>query len=740
MKKKVLVALLVVLMVGILAFSVIACQKKPSGTEKPPVDDGTETGVCPVCKEGEILEGDAMCDDCLEKKDKNLLVMLNGVVAAIDNTIAGITDIEKQASVSASIFVDVAIDGGDPYQVRLDIAGSIDDTTANKNWAQIDADILGVQVSLFAVNDGEEEILYVGQNIFDKQKTWYKLDQVADDELLSKTACNAILGLVKNIDAATTTKLENGFLGGYVNGVLDVVTMLSTLFSSTGTDATSFVTADGYATTLNLAELAEVVPMLGSFLGGVDAGLLGIIETVGGILLGGDLEIGAGTASFTPGNSPDISLSVGVEDELFTGLALNYKGEFELEEGKETEISVSFGLDNVSLSSSSKAYKAPFTGAPSDLAIAIDLGLVVPEGITTEAISAQIVINPIVNVDFSDLSAIKVDLSEITAQAIATVGTEEIVVAEYNTDGSEDIIIDLAVINKIVPGYITDANRYYVVPLNLNEKLGNTAYDSDAEVAQAADEFNAINYIYGLVQDIMNGGDIMGTIMGAVGNIEAIIDQLAPLFSEEVIAVANGKATLNVEALIDELLKNGGLIAEIDAEWNSFGLYLGGSDTKANLTLADLLDKDAVYTNIIALVNTIIFENQTEYATYTAWAEAGKEFNEEYVTDIATALGIELNTENLYDGLSLFVGGYAQDGLGFSIGASIDDQTLALTLGLDIVERNDALVGTITINDSAVNTGDAGAAPLTDTLIGAVKAWLSANEVYIDGFNPQPQA
>ncbi len=757
MKKKVLIVLLVVLMVGILAFSVVACKGKTTTPTTPTTPTEEEPGVCPICGEGEVADGEAMCSDCASTKNTNLTNMLGAVVDSIDNTLAGIGDIEKQASVSASIFVDVKVDDA-TYAVKLDIAGSIDDTTANKNWAQIDANILGVEVSLFAVNDGAEEILYVGQNIFNEEKTWSKLDQVADDKLLSETACNAILGLVASLsekgegeDMSTVEKLQAGLIGSLAGEILPLVpTIAGSVFTSTTDDVLSFTTKDGYATNLNLAELSPVLGMLGELLGG-NQDILGIVETVGGILLGGTVDFSAKEV-FTPGpNPPAISLAVGVEDELFTGLELSYAGIFEIEEGKETEISVAFGLDNVSLSGKSKSYKTPFTGAPSDLAIAIDLGLVVPSGICEEAISAQIVINPVVNVDFSDFSAIKVDLSEITAKAIATVGTKEIVVAEYNTDGAEDIYIDLAVINEIIPGYITAENRYYKVPLNLTEKLGDTAYDSDAEVSQAADDFNAINYIYGLVQDIMNGGDIMGTIMGAAGNIEAIIDQLAPLFSEDIIAVADGKATLNVEALIDELLKNGGLIAEIDAEWNSFGLYLGDSDTKAELTLAELLDKDAVYTNIIALVNTIIFENQTEYATYTEWATAGKEFNEEYVTDIASALNIDLDTTNLYEGLSLFVGGYAQDGLGVTLGASIGDETLALTLGLDIVERDDALEGTLEIDPSTTvidtgatygegETAEKGIDILLDTLVGAVKAWLNANKVYIDGFNPQSQA
>ncbi len=785
MKKKVLVALLVVLMVGILAFSVIAC-KKPSGTEKPPVDDDVvdgDTVTCPACGENDMEKTDTMCGDCAEIRNTNLGSMLTNVFNAIDNTIKPIANVEDAASVSASIFVNVEIDKV-PYEVKLDIAGSIDNAAKALNWAQIDADILGVQVSLFACNDGEgekgNEVIYIGQNIFTEEKTWSKLDQVSDDELLSKTACDAILGLLTSLSEENKTLINSGVVNSYASGFVGMISsVLGDLFTSTDADnLTDYVTDDGYATVLQLSKLSAIAGLLGSF----DLGEFeGLVETLGGILLGGTVDLDA-EEIFVPGeNPPTIALAVDVDDDgLFTGLELSYAGVFEIEEGKETEISVSFGLDNVSVSTEGKAYKAPFTGTPGDLVIALDLGAVVPSGITNKAIDARVEIYPEVSVDFTNVANINelyniaIDVTNVKAIAIASVGDVEKVVAEYNGDAEEDIYIDLDILNEVAgEGFFSEgkANRYYKVPLNLTEKLNNwldsmkPVVEEKPVVSSAADTFNTVDYVWAIVDDIIKNGFNLGSIMGALEDVDAIIANVEGIFDAfDIDTETKGKATLtlNVDKLMAEVLGDGIVGASEKLNSFKFDLYMSATATAKTqgITISDILAEEDVFNYVVFAINNAMFDGYvagingaydayveatyqayvaglaqdadvlskeawlaqatspvvakdawfTENSIATTWAAwyAENAITADQILAVATALGIEVDTTSIYDTLTLIAGGYAQDGLGIFLGIGLGGEQLKVSIGLDIDKEITKEIGSLNgIKDNAttIDTG-----------------------------------
>ena len=196
MKKKLLLVLLVVLMVGILAFSVFACQPKDDGKKDPgkkPSDEPTEEEIVDV-KAGP---------------------MFNALFDSIDNTIKVVNDIKDEASVSADLYVDVLADGK-TYNVDLSISGSIDTGTKANNWALVTANVLGVEIGLFAEETSEgKEYLYLGQNILNKDVVWSKLSQAESAELLGGKAVPALLGLVAGLDGEEYTD-ANG------NGKYDV--------------------------------------------------------------------------------------------------------------------------------------------------------------------------------------------------------------------------------------------------------------------------------------------------------------------------------------------------------------------------------------------------------------------------------------------------------------------------------------------------------------------------------------
>lgn len=795
MKKKILLVLLVVLMVGILAFSVFACnkdddKKKPNKDDKPIVDD-------------EIDDTDY------------LTPMLQDVVGAIDNTIKGVTDIDNAASVSASIFVDVEVDGK-TYNVALDIAGSIDKENENRNWAQIDANVLGVEVSLFAVNNGEVEDLYIAQNILNEEKQWNKLSQFEEANVLSNLACNGIINavadLLDNKDKETGATVEQQINGGILNslagGMLGAVgTVGGALFvPGEGADV-DFSTADGYVAGINVEGISKLLEGLGTILAKLPAEYHGIIETAVGILLGGELDLSAGT--FAPGaaeKTPTIELAFGVKDDLFTGLEISYVL---------PDLSVEFGINNLSLKGTSASYDVPFSGEPKELAIALNLDLVAP-GISAEAMNAQVNIYPNVAMTFKN-DYVDFDFSKLYAVADLTIGEDVYTIAEYNVDGNEDLIFDLSSI-VAVTGADVPATQFKV-PVNIQEKfdkamdgtklndqakgyvakvaeidadetlsddekakmkkkaydgavafiIENTVYttaDVDEENTEVSIEdqkkalaksaldgaiaaitgeaSNAIkvngkdkNVVDYVIEDIVpglfneDGSFNIGGIVGVLGQVGAIVEEIKPILETEglfdaAIVGSTARATLNLEVLMDALLVEDGIIDGITGEWNDFDLWYyqpevghGEGEYGAdyhwvvdipesatlveNMTLAQILAPEAVIDNIVAFVNSAMYDNYLKnfvpategeealgYIEYFDSAEAPVEFTKDMLTQaIAGLTGATLEEDDAYTNMSISVNGYAQDGIGFGLEATLGEEvkTLGFGLGLEIIEN-----------------------------------------------------
>lgn len=476
MKKKILLVLLVVLMVGILAFSVFACnkddnKKKPNKDDKPITDDGDEEEATPFAD------------------------MLNEVIAAVDNTIKGVGDINEAANVSATIKLAVQIPGegtAEPtaVDVVLKVKGSIDSGTKNQNWAQIDA-IVGVgkdavEVSLFAVNNGEVEDLYIAQNIFDKEKQWNKLSQFEEANVLSSLACESIIELVKGIDATTMSQIKSGILGNLVGGlssIFEIVEGLNLFAPGTGADD-AFVTDDGYAAKINVDGVSGLLAKFGDIIGGAitDKGTRDLVSTVVKYVLGGTLAFeGEGketVVTFEPGKpeeTPTIELVFDVEDELFTGLGLSYTL---------GDLKIALDIDDVAIGGTGVAYELPFTGEPDELAINLGLQLE-DEKIKNGYATLDLNIYPNISMTFKN-DYVDFDFSKLYAEVLLTYDVavldeeyeptgefepETITIAQYNADGNEDIVFTLYKVSQMLgEGSYPDA-YVFNVPVNIQEKF-----------------------------------------------------------------------------------------------------------------------------------------------------------------------------------------------------------------------------------------------------------------------------
>ena len=723
MTKKILLVLLVVLMVGILAFSVFACKKDPAPTPNKPnnPDDG----------------GDDIIDDT-----DYFSLMIEDVIAAIDNTVANVNDIDTAASVNAEIYVDVVV-GQDAYNVKLNVSGSIDKNAKAKNWALIEADVLGVKVNLFAVNNGQVEDLYIAQNVLNENVKWNKLSQFEQANVLSNLACNSIIDLVAGLDETTVTNIENGLVNSLAGDILGMLPLISGfgLFAPVEGGAKDFTTADGYQTTLQLGAISDLLgsTMISGIIAGLPADYHGIISTAVGLLLGGDLKFetnektGVVSATYTPGaaeDTPTIELGFGVKDDLFTGLVLSYAL---------PELSVEFGIKNLALSGASKAAPAPYgTVAPEELAIALNLDLTA-QGITADTMTAQVAIYPNVAMTFDNDGYVDFDFSELYAVATANIAGENYTIAEYNVDGQEDLIIDLSSIADVTGAEVPAT--LFKVPVNLNEKFDamiaeQKAPKTEGEAQNAINGKNVVDYVIAdVIPGLFNedGSFNIGAVVGVLGQLPAIIEEITPILETEGLFSyelgedeATANATLNLEVLMDALLVEDGIIDTIEGEWNSFSLHFYqkeeghwegeyGSPDRVyivdveesyevkEMTLAQLLAPEAVIDNIVAFVNSAMYDNYLKnfvpategeealgYIEYFDSADAPVEFTKTLLTQtLAGVTGASLDENDAYTNMSISVNGYAQDGIGFGLEATLGEEvkTFGLALGLEIIEN-----------------------------------------------------
>ena len=746
MKKKLLLGLLVVLMVGILAFSVFACQPKDDGKDKGDKDKTDDTPK-PVETTLDVKAGP----------------MFNDIIASVNNTAKVAANIQDAASVNVDLYVDVEI-GATTVNVKLNVAGSVDAGTNANNWAIVSANVQGVQVGLFAEkNSNGKEYLYIGQNILNEEVVWSKLSQAENANLLSGTPAEEftdanengaydegeeyvdanengaydgekfgvvpeLFELIASIDANTEAKLNAGILNdiniistikgavGMVGGLLfapiDGVTNVEEVDENTfETDLSS---ADGYAAKLNIKDLTAVIsglgPVLDTLLKDDDGNKIDltpyqdIVDLVVPIILGGQFNLTNFT--FTPGTAvPEIQLLVDINsDKTFGGLHLSYEHDVDLDATDDEpaqHVKVAFGLDNISFKATSAAKPTAIVSAVADAEeLAINLGLDLEiDAIENETgiNAAQFDLNVYPNLaikGFGEDGYLDIDFSKLYAEVVMTYkafnyDTEadetdtkdvSVVVAQYNVDGYEDLVIDLGSIGNQFGAF---GLGVYKVPVNLQEKFDNWASPKASVASNAGEEpeKGLVDSILGIVGGIINKPadkklDIVGLIMDVAGQLGTIVDEAKAL--SDYFAVEDGVATIDVEGLILALIAENGLIGE-----SKDSITIDGGEGKDDIVIAPgEIAKDLATNKVLATIANL----------------AGIEVAD-VIGLVKDFTGATLNAENAYDNMEITATGYAKDGIGATISAvlgsaGVDESeqpyepaTITISLNADIIDN-----------------------------------------------------
>ena len=790
MKKKLLLGLLVVLMVGILAFSVFACQPKDDGKDKgdkDKTDDTTNNTVEPTLD----VKAGPMFDD---------------IIASVNNTAKVAANIEDAASVNVDLYVDVEI-GDTKVNVKLNVAGSVDAGTNANNWAIVSADVQGVQVALFAEkNSNGNEYLYIGQNILNKDVVWSKLSQAENANLLSGTPAEEftdanengaydegeeyddanengaydgekfgvvpeLFELIASIDANTEAKLNAGILNGVsiistikgavgmVGGLLfapiDGVTNVEEVDENTF--ETYLASADGYAAKLNIEDLSAVIgglgPVLDTLLKDKEGNKIDltpyqdIVDLVVPIILGGQFNLTNFT--FTPGTAvPEIQLLVDINsDKTFGGLHLSYEHDVDLDatDSKPAQhVKVAFGLDNISFKATSATKPAEIVSAVADAEeLAINLGLDIElEAIAGGYANLDLNVYPNVSLGWDEDGYLALDLSKLYAEVLMTYDTvegeyvlvgadweyvEEVVtktdvIAQYNADGNEDIILNLS----LVAEQLGASAGSYKIPVNLSEKYADFIAEQKAGEEVVVENAGLADDIIGIVSGIINMPegeqlDIVGLVMDIAGKLGTVVEEVTAL------GAFINEGTIDVEGLIAALLADDGLIGE-----STEPIYINGEAIVLG-EIADQVTTDQVLGTIAGLANVEVADIIGLVADFT---------------------GATLDADDAYANMAISATGYAGNGIGATITAVLgaDDTTAEISIGLsaaiienkteyedvlgaaDFYEYESTAIANGEFITFSNNTGKDGGKGLLNAVKGIFNSIVSNDKFHLDTF------
>lgn len=482
MKKKTLIVLLVLLLVGVLAFTAFACKKKE------PIDNGGNDGTKPGPQE--------------PTDEPKIDAALEGIVASVNELAKVIVDIDNAASVSATIFLNAkTTDTDDDLNIGLEVklSASMDDSASAKNWALIEVKDSALDknvVSLYAVSESDGEYLYLGQPLTASTFKWSKLSQAKGAGLIEGKLVPEIVKAIAGISSDTEGDLEAGILNNIeiVNTIVGTLGLFGgSIFSPVGDNA-DFAVDGGYALSLNVGGLGSFIKDAGGLLESLLSAIgpyMDLIDLGTNILLGGPLSgMIDGTWDPTDAVLPVIDLTVDVDNDMFSGLGISYTKD--LEDGG--NVNVAFGLKDVALAATSSAAPTPYTGNPEEFALKLSIDASVPAGadLAAEKAVIDVYVKPAVTLGFygEDGNArdgyFKIDFEGLTGYATITIdGGTATPIAEYIATGDQPgFYVDLAPLAGLVDDSVT-LGKYYI-PLDAQ-----TMYDNWIDDVAERDIFSA---------------------------------------------------------------------------------------------------------------------------------------------------------------------------------------------------------------------------------------------------------
>lgn len=644
MKRKSIVVLLVLLLVGILAFTAFACnnnKNKDDDDKKPPVEEKPD-------------------DETPSYLNEALPALINGV----DNAVRELASIEDEAYIGADLSLSVIVGEGEEafdLDVALSLKASLSEKTTAKNWAFVEIAIGGDEgnnVALFAeAASAGEEVIYLGQSLTDAEYKWSKLSQLDVSELAEGSPIVGSLltgegGLISNVfeaivklqsqkvssefmawDDTFGVLADKGFLGSStIGGMQSIIAEVASDLIPTSKSTVNGSTV--YEATLNIPSLGGAISGLG---GEIDlSGYKDIIDAIGPILLGltYDQITGNGSVSEDPDDYPVIKLIITVaEDGSLSGLAISYAYDVVLAEGTDpTFVSLALDIENLEVSTSAKAVERPdgVEGAE-EFAAHITLDAAVPS-LNGEQASASVdlYVNPELKLGWDEDGYVAIDFSGLEGYATLSYqrGTgalvQNVMIAQYNSELG-GFVIDLEPVFHLAGTTSVNGTYDYFIALDAQTMYDNwIAGKKAAATTPAAAPMNAASDVDTIIDTIAemveNKKFDFGGVMGLISPVINAFNSIGAIFEDTSLVevpelddnATSATVTVKLVNLMNNLLASDGLIGGLKSDVVKFDLYTGTANEKATYTLAEILDGDDVLGHIVTLVNSLIYESKLD--------------------------------------------------------------------------------------------------------------------------------
>lgn len=648
MKRKSIVVLLVLLLVGILAFTAFACNnnkdKDDDDDKKPPVEEKPD-----------------------DETPGYLSEALTSVVSGADSLIRELAAIEDEAYISAGLEFGVIVGEGEEQfelDVALNLKASISENTTSKNWAFVEIAVGGEEgnnVALFAEAAGEnKEIVYLGQSLTDAEYKWSKLSQLDVSELAEGSPIVGSLltgegGLISNVYTAITNlnamEIEDDTFGKGTFGDLASQgfignSALSSLISMAGTMASELIpttksTVNGdtvYEATLDLTEVSSLLSDLSAGGEGIDlSGFKDIIDAIGPILLGltyDQITNPDAQVSEDPADYPTITIAITIgEDGALKGLSLHYDYDIALTEGTDpTFVALDLKISDLVVSSTAQAVERP-EGVENaeEFAAHIALDAAVPSlnGAQASA-TVDLYVNPAVKLGWDAGGYVAIDFSDLEGYATLSYQrgsgalVQNVMIAQYNSDLG-GFVIDLEPVFQLA-GTTSENETYdYFIALDAQTMYDNWIADKKAAATTpAAAPMNAasdVDTIIDTIAGMVTAGQFdFGAVMELISPVVNAFNSIGAIFEDTSLVVlpdlddnaTSATVTVKLVNLMNNLLASDGLIGGLKSDVVKFDLYTGIGNEKAAYTLAQILDGDDVLGHIVTLVNSLIYESKLD--------------------------------------------------------------------------------------------------------------------------------
>lgn len=718
MKKRLLIALLAVLLIVALTFTVIACgPKKPSG--------GGGNG------------GGGNDDDKKPTPEPEYTVTLQEALEplpnAVDNLIkAGASGVrDGKVAFDATAYVIY----GD-INIELRLAASLDKDNSKNNKALIQVKSVDAEgevsypVAVYLTNN----TVYLYDTITNQVKDaeWFKFEIVDSNggDLIAELVSVMADFVGRNLSIKLGNKpafdlADKGFFGG--TGYGGTVGLAGNLLDTLEVGYAKKLESGGYTITLDTEALTS---QLGSLLDGL-GGLFGGDEEGGGIvemiekLLGDYMSIVDPVVEMILGQSlsamlsgklndtavyPEIDLTVGIGEatDTLTQLGVHYK---KAATAEADAVDLQFGLKDIVIDESGtvtpdveKSYRSAKTIAATG-SLAVQLPAYANDKLTKELVLTGYV-------DFSDIK-----FSFDTKTYVGVDGASDVlgmVFEGFNADGLEAFVtatydgkpIDLGVSYKGTGEFVLDLRGLKditgqndpLVTIVHTQKFPSITDMVDAAlnpapapaVANAAGDSNFADYVIGTIKKLVAGeGDVIGMITGAAGYLDDVTGFLK----------AAAKDLLGIDLDAEEIVISG-----VDEEKGTatFTLVLGGvldfirnnsiiNDSKETITIAgteytlsSLLEKGKLVENLIAIYNY----GKAEEAQISVEQLVGM-INQFTSLNIEATTAAELEDELAKVGFTLDAHRNG-DGIGAGITAKLGDKVIAsVAISFDIIADSD---------------------------------------------------